>query len=79
MTAYLEFHPGGIPELLRAAGTDGTDLFNQYHAWVNYENMLKSCYVGQFKGDTTKCEQRERERERESARERCLIRRFFPL
>ncbi|KIH63017.1 cytochrome b5-like Heme/Steroid binding domain protein [Ancylostoma duodenale] len=48
VTSYLEFHPGGIPELMRAAGTDGTDLFNQIHAWVNYENMLKSCLVGRF-------------------------------
>ncbi|CAJ0944515.1 unnamed protein product, partial [Mesorhabditis belari] len=54
VTSYLEFHPGGIPELMRASGRDGTALFNQYHAWVNYENMLKSCFVGHFKGDLTK-------------------------
>ncbi|RCN51358.1 cytochrome b5-like Heme/Steroid binding domain protein [Ancylostoma caninum] len=54
VTSYLEFHPGGIPELMRAAGTDGTDLFNQIHAWVNYENMLKSCLVGRFTGDLSK-------------------------
>lgn len=55
VTSYLEFHPGGIPELMRAAGTDGTDLFNQIHAWVNYDNMLKSCLVGRFTGDLSKC------------------------
>ncbi|EYC28852.1 hypothetical protein Y032_0007g3459 [Ancylostoma ceylanicum] len=54
VTSYLEFHPGGIPQLMRAAGTDGTDLFNQIHAWVNYENMLKSCLVGRFTGDLSK-------------------------
>ncbi|KAK6022230.1 cytochrome b5-like Heme/Steroid binding domain protein [Ostertagia ostertagi] len=57
VTSYLEFHPGGIPELMRAAGTDATDLFNQYHAWVNYENMLKSCLVGRFTGDLSKLPQ----------------------
>ncbi|WKX92740.1 hypothetical protein Q1695_010627 [Nippostrongylus brasiliensis] len=57
VTTYLEFHPGGIPELMRAAGTDATDLFNQFHAWVNYENMLKSCLVGRFTGDLSKLPQ----------------------
>lgn len=56
MTTYLDFHPGGVPELMRAAGRDATSLFNQYHAWVNYESMLKSCLVGRFTGDLTKCE-----------------------
>ncbi|EGT31400.1 hypothetical protein CAEBREN_18814 [Caenorhabditis brenneri] len=54
VTKYLEFHPGGIPELLRGAGRDATPLFNQYHAWVNYESFLKACVVGPFIGDLTK-------------------------
>uniref|UniRef100_A0A1I7TCH0 Cytochrome-b5 reductase n=1 Tax=Caenorhabditis tropicalis TaxID=1561998 RepID=A0A1I7TCH0_9PELO len=54
VTKYLEFHPGGIPELLRGAGRDATPLFNQYHAWVNYESMLKACVVGPFIGDLSK-------------------------
>ena len=37
VSQYLEFHPGGIPELMRAAGTDATALFNQVSAW---ETML---------------------------------------
>ncbi|KAK5981723.1 Cytochrome b5 heme-binding domain-containing protein, partial [Trichostrongylus colubriformis] len=57
VTLYLEFHPGGVPELMRAAGTDATDLFNQYHAWVNYESMLGSCLVGRFTGDLSKLPQ----------------------
>ncbi|KAK6052865.1 cytochrome b5-like Heme/Steroid binding domain protein [Cooperia oncophora] len=57
VTSYLGFHPGGVPELMRAAGTDATDLFNQYHAWVNYENMLKSCLVGRFTGELSKLPQ----------------------
>uniref|UniRef100_A0A8R1HTC4 Cytochrome-b5 reductase n=1 Tax=Caenorhabditis japonica TaxID=281687 RepID=A0A8R1HTC4_CAEJA len=54
VTKYLDFHPGGIPELLRGAGRDATPLFNQYHAWVNYESMLKACVVGPFVGDLAK-------------------------
>lgn len=54
VTKYLDFHPGGIPELLRGAGRDATPLFNQYHAWVNYESFLKACVVGPFIGDLSK-------------------------
>ncbi|GAP85416.2 putative cytochrome b5-like heme steroid binding domain-containing protein [Rosellinia necatrix] len=46
VTPYLPFHPGGAPELLRAAGRDGTRLFAEIHSWVNYETMLASCLVG---------------------------------
>ncbi|KAI4870168.1 hypothetical protein F4820DRAFT_286626 [Hypoxylon rubiginosum] len=46
ITPYLPFHPGGEPELLRAAGRDGTKLFGEIHPWVNYENMLASCMIG---------------------------------
>lgn len=33
ITPYLRFHPGGVPLLMKAAGRDGTALFNKYHAW----------------------------------------------
>ncbi|MCP9260438.1 hypothetical protein DINM_003789 [Dirofilaria immitis] len=48
VTDYLLFHPGGVEQLMRAAGTDGTDLFNTIHAWINYGTMLKTCFVGTF-------------------------------
>ncbi|CAG9538357.1 unnamed protein product [Cercopithifilaria johnstoni] len=54
VTDYLAFHPGGVEELMRAAGTDGTDLFNKIHSWVNYGTMLKTCFVGPFSGDRYK-------------------------
>ncbi|XP_037375941.1 cytochrome b5 reductase 4 isoform X2 [Talpa occidentalis] len=44
----MEYHPGGEDELMRAAGSDGTDLFDQVHRWVNYESMLKECLVGRM-------------------------------
>lgn len=46
ITPYLPFHPGGEAELMKAAGRDGTKLFNDVHPWVNWENMLGTCLVG---------------------------------
>ncbi|XP_071390917.1 cytochrome b5 reductase 4 isoform X2 [Centroberyx affinis] len=48
VTPYMDYHPGGEDELMRAAGIDGTDLFDQVHRWVNYESMLKECLVGRM-------------------------------
>ncbi|XP_077161539.1 cytochrome b5 reductase 4 isoform X2 [Paroedura picta] len=48
VTPYMEYHPGGEDELMKAAGGDGTDLFDQVHRWVNYESMLKDCLVGRI-------------------------------
>ncbi|NWR06477.1 NB5R4 reductase, partial [Paradoxornis webbianus] len=48
VTPYMEYHPGGEDELMKAAGTDGTDLFDQVHRWVNYESMLKECLLGRM-------------------------------
>lgn len=46
VSPYADFHPGGVPELLRGAGRDGTKLFGEVHPWVNYETMLSACLVG---------------------------------
>ncbi|XP_027984025.2 cytochrome b5 reductase 4 isoform X6 [Eptesicus fuscus] len=48
VSPYMEYHPGGEDELMKAAGSDGTDLFDQVHRWVNYESMLKECLVGRM-------------------------------
>ena len=29
ITPYLDFHPGGVDELMRGAGKDGTALFDE--------------------------------------------------
>lgn len=50
ITPYLRFHPGGVDEIMKCAGKDGTSLFMKYHAWVNYERMLEKCLVGMFIG-----------------------------
>ncbi|GJJ10476.1 hypothetical protein Clacol_004702 [Clathrus columnatus] len=46
ITPYLDFHPGGVKELMRVAGRDGTKLFASTHAWVNVEMMLDECMIG---------------------------------
>ena len=51
ITPYLPFHPGGEPELMKAAGRDGGKLFMEVHPWVNWEGMLGSCVVGILVGE----------------------------
>ena len=48
VTAYIVYHPGGRDQIMRGAGIDATDLFNQYHSWVNIQSMLKTCIVGKL-------------------------------
>ncbi|EDV25029.1 uncharacterized protein TRIADDRAFT_56539 [Trichoplax adhaerens] len=51
ITPYMKFHPGGIDELMRSVGCDGTDLFDEIHRWVNVESMLAKCLVGYIIAD----------------------------
>lgn len=46
ITPYVDFHPGGGPEIMKCAGRDGEKLFMEIHPWVNWENMLGACLVG---------------------------------
>ena len=54
VTPYAKYHPGGVPELMRGAGKDGTKLFGEVHPWVNYEGMLQACLVGVYVGEDEK-------------------------
>lgn len=38
VTAYIPFHPGGLDELMRAAGIDATTLFDQ--VFKHFYNFL---------------------------------------
>jgi len=40
VTRYMDFHPGGVDELMRGVGSDATKLFDEVHAWVNYPQLL---------------------------------------
>ncbi|KAK9719599.1 hypothetical protein K7432_004703 [Basidiobolus ranarum] len=46
ITAYINFHPGGKKELMRAAGRDATKLFMNVHSWVSTDTLLDQCFVG---------------------------------
>ena len=52
ITAYIRFHPGGVDEIMRGVGDDATELFQEYHPWVNAAAMLKPCYIGALVPDT---------------------------
>lgn len=53
LTPYMKFHPGGVDELMKAAGRekDGERLFLETHPWVNWESMLSECLVGILVGE----------------------------
>eukprot|EP00238_Polyblepharides_amylifera_P012241 CAMPEP_0196599420 /NCGR_PEP_ID=MMETSP1081-20130531/94849_1 /TAXON_ID=36882 /ORGANISM="Pyramimonas amylifera, Strain CCMP720" /LENGTH=219 /DNA_ID=CAMNT_0041925191 /DNA_START=97 /DNA_END=756 /DNA_ORIENTATION=- len=46
ISSYLDYHPGGKKILLKAGGTDGTELFDKYHRWVNIDFLMSKCLVG---------------------------------
>ena len=48
VTQYMDFHPGGWDELVKGAGRDATDMFNEIHKWVNYQGMMEACLVGKL-------------------------------
>ncbi|KAJ5103824.1 hypothetical protein N7532_004353 [Penicillium argentinense] len=43
---YVPYHPGGKGELLRGAGKDSAQLFQEIHPWVNWDGILGECLVG---------------------------------
>uniref|UniRef100_A0A2M4CH98 Putative cytochrome b5 reductase 4 n=1 Tax=Anopheles darlingi TaxID=43151 RepID=A0A2M4CH98_ANODA len=53
VTRYMDFHPGGADELMRGVGKDATKLFDEVHAWVNYESLLAKCYIGPLRNVVT--------------------------
>ncbi|KAH8389252.1 hypothetical protein KR200_006656 [Drosophila serrata] len=54
VTRYMDFHPGGVDELMRGVGRDATQLFDEVHAWVNYPQLLGKCYIGPLKENASK-------------------------
>lgn len=38
---------------MKGAGKDATKIFDEVHAWVNYEKLLAKCYVGPLRNTTT--------------------------
>lgn len=46
ISAYLDYHPGGVDILLKFAGKECLSIFMKYHRWVNYERILDDCFIG---------------------------------
>lgn len=44
----MEFHPGGVEQLMRGAGREreAERLFLEVHPWVNWDGILGECLVG---------------------------------
>lgn len=38
---------------MKGAGKDATKIFDEVHAWVNYEKLLSKCYVGPLRNTAT--------------------------
>lgn len=49
----MKFHPGGVNELMKAAGRekDGERLFLEVHPWISWESILGECLVGILVGE----------------------------
>ena len=64
LTPYLDFHPGGVGELMRGAGkiVEAEKLFREVHPWINWEGMLGECMVGILVGENEEKEARNGER-----------------
>jgi cytochrome b involved in lipid metabolism len=52
ISPFLEYHPGGEEELLKAAGIDCTALYDQYHPWVNIDAVLGHLKLGPLRGNS---------------------------
>ena len=46
LSAYLDFHPGGVGEMMKGAGRESDGLFMEVHPWVNWDSMLGECLLG---------------------------------
>ncbi|XP_051162316.1 cytochrome b5 reductase 4 isoform X2 [Leptopilina boulardi] len=53
VTHYMKFHPGGIEELMKGVGKDATKIFENIHAYVNYQSILQKCIVGRLNRSTS--------------------------
>ena len=45
---FLDYHPGGIPEIMKGAGRDSTELYMKFHPWVNADAVLGKLRLGKL-------------------------------
>lgn len=48
ITHYFQRHPGG-KIILKQSGNEATNIFNQYHPWINADYILKDHFIGNLK------------------------------
>jgi predicted heme/steroid binding protein len=48
VTCYLPFHPGGKGELMKGAGKDCTEAFNESHSWVSLDGLIGRLCLGEL-------------------------------
>jgi hypothetical protein len=48
ITPYAEYHPGGLPQLMRGAGQDATAVIAAVHAWVNIPSLIAPLLLGEL-------------------------------
>lgn len=49
---FLDYHPGGEEELLKASGRDCTAMYDEIHPWVNIDAVMGSLKLGPLRGNT---------------------------
>lgn len=50
---FLNLFGSGVDELMKGVGKDATKIFDDVHAWVNYEQLLVKCYIGPLRNTLT--------------------------
>merc|ERR1712217_50416 len=46
ITLYVSFHPGGKGQIMKGAGKDCTNLYNESHPWVSAEGLIGRLCLG---------------------------------
>jgi cytochrome b involved in lipid metabolism len=55
---FIDYHPGGVEEIMKGAGRDSTELYMKYHPWVNADAVLGRLRLGKI-SDTEISKKRE--------------------
>ena len=55
----MKFHPGGVSELMKGAGQNATEIFNDVHPWVNFQSMLEKCLIGNLVGKPKQADEKQ--------------------
>lgn len=48
---YLHYHPGGVEIFEGCLGGDASSLFEEYHRWVNIDNLIGPLLLGYLESD----------------------------